>query len=206
MKLDGTLADCILLSYRTPADQVRPLIPRHLTLSTRGPWAFWNIVACRIDRLRPAALPPWLGISYHHVAYRLLVEGGLYFVRSDVDSRPVAWLGNLLTDLRSTFAPIHLSVDSLELPDARLAFRSRTDWSLLPESCFFSIDEARSFLKYRPVAFGSQGRRLEVQRDERRWFETPIEIVDAKWPLLDGARLELAARVRPIDYRWVLIG
>ena len=70
----GRLSDCLLLSYRTPADAVRQLLPRGLELVTRGPFAFWNVVACRVDGMRLAGLPASCGVSYSHVAYRLHVQ------------------------------------------------------------------------------------------------------------------------------------
>jgi hypothetical protein len=101
----GHLSECVLLAYRTPAESVKHLVPPPLELLTNQQWAFWNIVLCRIDRMRPAGFPRFTGLSYHHVAYRLYVQArtraevitGLYFVRSDADSRVVTRLGNLLS-------------------------------------------------------------------------------------------------------------
>jgi hypothetical protein len=115
----GTLGECLLLSYRTPADSVGHLVPRGLELITRGGFAFWNVVACTVEHLRPAGLPEWCGVSYHHVAYRLHVQArtaagdgtlrGLYFVRSDADSNLVGRLGNLFTDFRFHPAGVELA-------------------------------------------------------------------------------------------------
>ena len=100
----GRLEDCVLLSYRTPAEHVRRLVPRGLELMTHGGFAFWNVVACRVVAMRPRRLPAVAGMSFHQVAYRLYVrageESGLYFVRSDVDSKFVATTGNWMTDFR----------------------------------------------------------------------------------------------------------
>ena len=76
----------------------------------------------RVEHMRPAALPKQFGVTYHHVAYRLHVEGrvadaggannplrGLYFVRSDADSGMVGRLGNLFTDFRFSPADVELS-------------------------------------------------------------------------------------------------
>src|SRR5215213_8264418 len=93
--MNGRLSECLLLSYRTPARAVRKLVPGHLELVTRDGWAFWNVLACRVEGMRPAGVPKSLGVDYHHVAYRLHVKArtaagetlrGLYFVRSDADS------------------------------------------------------------------------------------------------------------------------
>ena len=102
----GRLSECLLLAYRTPAQNVRHLVPRGLELDTVGDYAFWNVVACTVQDMRPSLLPAACGVDYHHVAYRLYVKGhvagedngagdaggadsrtlrGLYFVRSDRD-------------------------------------------------------------------------------------------------------------------------
>jgi hypothetical protein len=115
----GRLSECLLLSYRAPAESVRHLVPRGLDLVTRGGFAFWNVVACTVQNMRPAWMPEWCGVSYHHVAYRLHVQArtatgdgtlrGLYFVRSDADSALVGRLGNLLTDFQFHPARVELS-------------------------------------------------------------------------------------------------
>ena len=115
----GRLSECLLLSYRVPAESVRRLVPRGLELVTRGGYAFWNVVACAVEGMRPAGLPEWCGVDFHHVAYRLHVQAraangdgtlrGLYCVRSDGDSALVGGLGNLFTDFHFHPARVELS-------------------------------------------------------------------------------------------------
>ena len=69
-------------------------------------------------------------------------------------------------------------------------------------------------LKYRPVAFAPDGparrvRLAEVFRDERRWEEKPVSVVDARFEFFetlgqDDLVLERAIMVAPLDYRWRL--
>lgn len=125
LTITGRLTDCALLSYRTPAESVASLLPAGLELVTRGPWAFWNIVACRVEAMRPRLpepLPEAMrnlpgGVTYHHVAYRLLVQAmtdradvrkGLYFVRSDADTHVLGMVGNWMTDFKFHAAKIKL--------------------------------------------------------------------------------------------------
>jgi hypothetical protein len=116
----GRLNECLLLAYRTPADRVRHLLPRGLELLTRDGFAFWNVVAATVEDMRPAVFPPSCGVSYHHVAYRLYVQGraegqaepvrGLYFVRSDADSAVVGRLGNVFSAFH--FHPAEVEISS----------------------------------------------------------------------------------------------
>src|SRR5438270_12511526 len=114
----GTLERCWLFTYQTPADEARALVPRELELVTRGECAFWNIVVCRIRAMRPKGFPAFAGFSYWHIAYRLYVRiyprtgppiEGIYFPRSDCNSRLMSLMGNLLTDYRFHTARIEVT-------------------------------------------------------------------------------------------------
>ncbi len=224
----GRLSECLLLSYRAKAQAVAPLVPAGLELVTLDDRAFWNIVISRIEKMRPAGVWSLLGISYYHVAYRLLVRAGdsregLYFVRSDADSLLISEAGNLASDFRFHPARVSQSEDSSGLTfevsesmdgagDARLRIDLESEPRLSRDSCFASLDEARRFLKYRPLGLSVDGRSLkiaEVFRDEAEWRETPVSIAEAHWEFFDRLAqdemvLELATRVSPIDYRWRL--
>jgi uncharacterized protein YqjF (DUF2071 family) len=214
--MKGRLAECVLMSYRTPAHTVRRLVPRCFELVTRDGWAFWNVVACRVEAMRPVCVPARLGVTYNHVAYRLLVrartaEGttldGLYFVRSDADSPLVGRFGNLLTDFQFHPADVELSrgrdgaagVLTLAVQGreerADALVRLGTDECAAPapdrESPFRSAAEAAQFLKYRPLALSVDldGRYLhlaEVSREESAWRERPVRVLEAHWKFLDA--------------------
>ena len=110
MKIEmiGRITDCVLLAYRVPAERVSHLVPGGLELVTWGRWAFWNVVACRVEAMRPTGFPHLLGSTYYHVAYRLYVRAqtpgetieGLYFVHSDADKLGLCIMGNRATDFR----------------------------------------------------------------------------------------------------------
>ncbi len=228
----GRITDCVLLAYRTPAASVAHLLPCGLDLVTHGQWAFWNIVACRVESMRPSFFPRWIGNSYHHVAYRLYVRAhaqaevleGLYFARSDADNLPVCLLGNRATDFRFHKAVIGLSVSEEMVSLSTSGTRDGAgdaelhagigEPTLTSESCFESYALARQFLKYRPLALSPDRRRrrikvAEVFRDEAAWREWPLTVSKARWGFFDrlaqhDAQLELATRVEPLDYRWKL--
>ena len=190
--MNGRLSSCVLLSYRTPAAHVRHLVPPPLELVTHGAWAFWNVVACRVERMRPRGTPRWAGISYHHVAYRLLVRApgaggggrdleGVYFVRSDADHSLVATGGNVASDFRFHRADIDLRDETLIGGDLELHVIGRRDAlgdaalrvvpladgdveSLAIGSPFRTAEQAAAFLKYRPlgIAVDPLGDRLHL--------------------------------------------
>jgi uncharacterized protein YqjF (DUF2071 family) len=229
MTMVGRFSECLLLAYRTPAESVRRLLPAGLELITVGAWAFWNIVLCRIEQMRPRGVPAALGLSYHHVAYRLYVRSqtargpleGLYFVRSDADSRLISCAGNLLTDFRfhpgsidlnATTDRIAASVRSNDrAADLSLVTEPATTENLAPGSPFATADQAAHALKYQPLALSVTGERLrmaQVRRDETHWRESPIRVIESRFTFFDRLNqrpaLERATRVEPIDYEWRL--
>ncbi len=234
----GTLDHCLLLSFRAPAEFAVPHLPRGLDLVTlqaqNTTWAFFNIVLCHISQMRPLHTPRALGLSYHHAAYRLMVQAptasgtvrGLYFLRSDADNALITIGGNLLSDFR--FHPARITTSHERgLLTYRVESRGRAAdasvtvqdhqppaHALNTDSVFDSPEQARAFLKYQPLGLcpvrdGKRIRLAEVLRDESGWREDPITPAEVRLPYLDQlsnnqAVLELATRLAPIDYRWRL--
>lgn len=233
----GRLSECVLLWYRTPAESVRGLVPAGFDLMTieahERAWAFWNIVVCRVERMRPAGWPERAGLSYHHVAYRLmasvrLMDGpeqrGLFFVRSDADGALVSWGGNRASDFKFNRARVELEATDKTLTakvrtkrrdaDAELEIDLAAPPELVPGSVFSSLEEARAVLKYEPMGLApgprpTRVRLAEVFRDESAWEERAVKVMSARWEFLARLQqndivLELATRIAPIDYRWRL--
>ncbi len=204
LSMVGRLTDCALMSFATPADSVKHLIPDGLELMTRGDRAFWNVVSCRVDHMRPKSLPTAVGVSYHHVAYRLLVQAmtdraelvqGLYFVRSDADAALLGTVGNRTTDFK--FHPAAITLDAA--PDRYQAVVTTADGAgdasfelgatapaagpRHPQSCFATHLDAHEWLTYRPLGLSVATRRTasrlrlaEVHRDHTAWRETVVQL------------------------------
>lgn len=232
--MTGRMTDCVHLTYRTPADTVVGLLPEGVELVRRGPWAFWNVMCCRIHKARPTGVPAFCGLSYTHVAYRLMVQAmndradtlrGLYFMRSDADTRIVSALGNHLSDFR-----LHAASIESEASDCRLRYAvSDTPYSqgnlaldlahapaqLAPDSCFPTIEDARCFSRHTPDGLAvyerEGGRHLritQVKRPAQARTETPLVVRHAQvgyFETIEQAehvRLEWACRLGPMDVRW----
>src|SRR5207244_4060875 len=78
----------------------------------------------RIERMRTISCPAMLGITYHHIAYRLYVEAvtangetirGLHFVRSDADNGIICALGNMFTDFKFHFSRVDMRTTSRQV-------------------------------------------------------------------------------------------
>ena len=220
LTMKGTIERCWLFAFRTPERDVRPLLPAPLDLVTRDGAAFWNVVVCRVGRMRPRFAPRLLGMSYWHVAYRLHArfagQEGLYFVRSDCDSAFMSWMGNVMTDFNfhtagvrvdETDARVKIEIDSPDAPGSAEIDR-RAPSSLAPGSPFDSVAEASAFLKYKPLGLsvGKDGgvNRVRIVRDESAWRGRAVPVRSQRWSFFDGrtAVPELCTEVDPIEYRW----
>lgn len=216
LMLQGRVADAVLLTYRTPADSVDGLLPEGLELVQRGPWAFWHVVCCRVDSLRPRGVPAALGVSFYHVAYRLRVQAmtssaevvaGLYFTHSDTDGplpRLFEAVGNRLTDLRLHDAAITMESgdDAVRVcVDAQAGCGVRLEVvhapaALQPGSCFPTVMDARAFGRYPPAALSVHAVKrdpsrpelhvMRVERVDSAWVETPLVVREAEFRYFDG--------------------
>jgi hypothetical protein len=221
----GHLRHCWIFTWRTPIGAAQPHLPAPLELVTHGGFAFWNVVVCEVRGLRPAPLPPIVGLGYWHVAYRLhtrvRVESGetiegLYFVRSDSDRLIVSTAGNWLTDFRFRTARIAVAKEDgivegeIRSRDAKARFRLRegTPGSLSPGSPFASVGEAGDFLKYKPFALSPVGKDsvsiVRVVRNEADWRSRIVTVEESNWQFFAGREVapEVCYAVEPIDYEW----
>ncbi len=217
--MKGRLDRCWLFTFRAPEGEARAILPAPLVPVTRERQAFWNVVVCRVGAMRPRGLPGFLGVGYWHVAYRLLVrhgdEEGLTFLRSDCDSALMAWMGNLMTDFRFHAGNVKVQEDGdevriqIDAPGAGAAVTLRRGGGRLPKhSLFRTLDEAASFLKYKPRGYSvgkdGQVRVVRILRDESAWRARPVEIVSQNWEFFKGMPVtpELCTEVDPIAYQW----
>jgi hypothetical protein len=225
LTIRGRIAQCWLFVYRAPAESVAALLPRTMEPVTKGGFAFWNIVVCRLEGIRPVPLPAAIGLGYWHVAYRIHVRTfkesgeaieGLFFVRSDSDRRVMALAGNLLTDFNFHLAQVHVVAApagvsaTIVSPEAAATFEiDRVSLpQLTPGSPFDSLEAAARALEYEPAALSGHGEDAvsvsAVRRDAACWRWKPVAVTHARWQFFDGrdTALELCYEVEPIDYLW----
>jgi len=220
----GDIERCWLFAYRIPAQQLTDQAPKPLQLVTKGGFGFVNVVISELAHIRPLGLPAFVGMRYWHIAYRIYVRfcpqaadpiEGLYFLRSDADSRMMVAGGNLLTDFRFHVCRVEnrqsgtertLKVDSSDAPAiVRLCYAMEPQVAL--GSPFADLNEAQAFLKYKPAGISVNRRGVDVlriTRDEAAWRSKLIHVVDADFAFLKpfDATLEACYEVEPVHYRW----
>jgi hypothetical protein len=220
----GWIERCWLFTFREPVADVADLVPAPLSPVTRGGLAFWNVVVCEIADMRPKGTPRVLGLRYRHAAYRLYVrhkaEGmpaieGLYFLRSDADSRLISTAGKWLSDFNFHHANITIEDGDAETrlainsPDAAAEIRIDRDTppTLDSGSPFGSLFEAKAALKYKPFALSpvcaNKARVLRVRRDEEAW-KSKLVTAHCDLEFFKGRNIspEIAYDVAPIEYVW----
>ena len=221
----GTLRRCWLFTRQTPADDARRILPPQLELVTHRGLAFWNVVVCQIEAMRPRGLPAFAGVGYKHAAYRLHARfhpdrgapvEGLWFARSDCDSLLMSAMGNLMTDFRFHHSPIAvqdrpdavaLSIRALDAPAQAVVGRDAP--AILPaHSAFGSLDEAAAFLEYKPfglsVDAGGRVNVVKIVRREEDWRARLVPVIEEHWSFFDdkATRPEVCFQVEPIAYQW----
>lgn len=187
--------------------------------------AFLAIAAVQTRRLRPAALPSWLGQDFFLAGYRIFCRPrgssrrGLKILASYTDSRRMVLSGNLFTrynyricQVDSAWTPQRLGL-RIASPDAQgnLGLTAHLDsepW-LPPDSPFPSVAEARRFAGPMPYTFTVEpetGHLLSVRGVRDHWDPRPVRVdVDQQASFLHAfpsARLASAWYVANIDYRW----
>lgn len=225
LPMRGTIDRCWLFTFQSPADEIRALLPSHVELVTHHGCGFYNAVVCHVSRMRPHPLPALVGKSYWHVAYRTYVRfyaesgetiEGLYFFRSDCDSKLMTWGGNLLTDFCFHNAGIEVVEDDnrveISVDAAGAAVDVAMDRNRAPQvpadSVFASLEEAAAFLKYHPagIAVDDAGNAnvVHINRNEADWKYRLVTVTESCWEFFSGssARPEICYEVEPIVYLW----
>lgn len=225
LTMQGRIDRCWLFTYEADPHDVCALVPAPLELVTHHGRAYWNVVVCHVQKMRPWPLPALFGVSYWHVAYRLYVRchsaqgetlEGLYFVRSDCDHRLMTAGGKHLTDFNFHNAGVHVQDDgartricvvSAEAP-AEVSIDRDLPARLREGSAFRDLEEAAAALKYRPagISVSPQGdvSAVRISRDETAWQARLLHVEQANWAFFAGRTVqpEIVYEVAPIDYVW----
>ena len=106
LSIKAQLQASLVLAYAVPAEVLRPLLPPGLRLDTYGEFGFLAIALVETRGLRPACMPPGLGLNFFLSGYRVFTRyqtatgrnlRGLRILRSDTDRRSMQVFGNILT-------------------------------------------------------------------------------------------------------------
>jgi hypothetical protein len=190
---------CLVLTYAFPRELLEPLLCPGLTLDTFGDLGFLAVAMVQTRALRPAFLPPLLGLDFFLAGYRIFVRfrtaagrtlRGLRILRSDTDRPLMASAGNLLThygyrksDVRWVEQEGKLEI-AIRTPRAEADLRVVADLTskpaALPEgSPFAGLEEARKYAGPLPFTFDYEPEThsiLMVQGVRKQWDPQPVHV------------------------------
>lgn len=215
----------LVLAYAFPRETLEPLLPPPLELDTHGDRGFAAAAFVHTERLRPAFLPPALGLDFFLAGYRVFVRvaarpslRGLYILRSDADRRSIVSLGNLLTRYRyhRVDASCRLTAGKLEIrvrPGVDVVADLSEASAPLPEDSPFPDErEARRFAGPLPYTFHHEretGSLLAVRGVRSGWEPRCVSVSVRELSFFGSgvfaeahARLANAFYVGDVDYRW----
>lgn len=218
---------CLLLNYALKPEALAAVLPAGVEPDVWHGRAWLSVVAGDLRRMRPAGVPPALGVTYRQIVYRAVVRcggrRGVYFLRSDADSAIMNVGGNLMSFFRFHRADIAWTEDDLGLrvrvgsrdgtADLDLALGSGDEAGLPRGSAFGDLAEAKGCLVELYTAFhprAHQGR-VDVVRIRREdWRLTLPPVLEARCAYLDGtgpfpaggAALDSVFAVRDLPYHW----
>jgi uncharacterized protein YqjF (DUF2071 family) len=223
-----TFRHCFLVNFAVPPDALARLLPSHLVPDVHNGSAFVSVVIAEMHRMRPAVLPPALGVTYNQVVYRAVVrcgqERGVTFLRSDASSRLMVLTGNALTFFR-----FHRARIMWDLTPECVRFSSSSEKQgggieaeynlssaahrLPPTSRFTDLGSAQTFLTELYSAFGAKRRdgRVEVVRIKRSpWSSTVITDHTGSYEAMTSGTLFSAGEAildsvffaRELSYHW----
>jgi hypothetical protein len=225
----GVIDRRILVNYHVdPAVLVRFLPPPFRPKTTHG-LGMVGICLIRLRRVRPAFVPPWLGISSENAAHRAAVEWddngvvreGVYVRRRDTNSRLNALVGGRLfpgihhrarfdvAETADRFAVALRSDDGL----TSVSVRCRRAGGLPPTSVFGSLDEASAFFRagslgYSPTPDPARFQGLELRC--HRWQVEPLDVEEARSSVFDDEAtfprgsigFDCALLMRGVEHQW----
>ena len=213
----------LVLAYAVPVEAVEPLLPPKLEPDGHGDLGFAAAAFVQTEGMRPSFLPRSLGLDFFLAGYRIFVRvagrpslRGLYIIRSDTDSRLLAFLGNATTTYRYGTADASFWLENGTLrvevsPGVKVVADLESRPAQLPASSpFSSIPEARRFAGSLPYTFHHEpetGRLLGVRGVRSSWDPQPVSVVVAELAFFaelfgEAATLANAFYVEGIDYRW----
>ncbi len=197
--LKGTIKRRLLVNFRVDPAAIQQHLPAPFRPKLHRGHAIAGICLIRLEHLRPAGLPGWLGLSSENAAHRIAVEwtdaagtarAGVFIPRRDTGSRLNSLAGGRLFPGEHHHASFTVSDDGCHIDlamaadDGQVSVRviGETGDRLPPTSCFDSLLEASAFfeggcLGYSATRDGSRLDGLVLRTLE--WRVQPLAVTTA---------------------------
>lgn len=183
---------CLLVNHRVEPDVLAAVLPEPLVPAVHLGQAWVTVVVVRLEKMRPAGLPPAVGVTDDQLLFRAMVEldgrRGAHFLRSEARSGAVAAVASTVSSFNYHRSSVRLAVgaDRIGLvprrrgavADAVASFDIGAASTELPASSSFArLDEAVTWLADVFDAFQPDGRGgvdvVSVNQDRRPHLAVP---------------------------------
>lgn len=230
--LSGTIARRLLVNFRADPGVVQALLPAPFRPQLHNGHAIIGVCLIRLERVRPAGMPPALGLSSENAAHRFAVswddehgepQNGVYIPRRDTDSRLSALCGGRLFPGQQHLAHFDVAFNeeaseldfSMRSRDESIAVRLRgavsDKWPA--SSCFADVGEASAFFQGGARGFSPRTRSSGVDGMQLRtdvWRVEPFEANDVHSRFFEdeskfpraGVHYDHTLLMRDIAHQW----
>lgn len=212
VKYVGELHDIRLINFLVDLEEIKDQVPSSISIRDFNGKAMISMVDVRLKKMHPSFFPEFINFSYRHIAFRLLVDDGMYnnglskgiyFYKSFTDKNLIVKGGNLFTEYKLSNARIEESNDCTFIKKAnnyvkykvgQTEIPSEGKWKDLPQ-VIGAIDRAYSLS-------GNQLQFTQIQRE--KWPIKLVECTDFENTFFKSAELIGAFRVfETIHYQWL---
>jgi hypothetical protein len=227
--IEGVIDRRVLVNYRVEPRTMAALLPSSLRPQVVDGWAIAGICLIRLQELRPAGMPPWIGLRSENAAHRVAVEWdedgavrtGVFIPRRDSNSRTNTLFGGRLFPGVHHHARFQVS-ETEDVVDVRMrskdaavsvAVRGRRSTRMPGGSVFGTVQQASAFfeggaLGLSPTRSGDLLEALEL--DVPNWRVDPLEIEDVHSSFFSDTtrfpqgtvQIDHALLMRGIRHRW----
>ena len=225
----GVIDRRILVNYHVDPNVLAPLLPAPFRPNLINGVGMVGICLIRLKKVRPAPIPPWLGISSENAAHRTAVEWsdhgvvreGVYVRRRDTNSRLNSLVGGRV------FPGIHHharftvkeTADRFEVAlrsddgVTTMAVRGRRTNQLPASSVLRSLEEASAFFQSGSLGYSATRDPSRFQGLELRclnWQIEPLEVEEVRSSFFEDESLfprgsiefDCALLMRGIEHEW----
>ena len=231
MPIKARFESSLVLAYAFPRQVLQPLLPPGLALDTYKDFGFLSVALVHTRELRPAFLPPAVGLSFFLSGYRIFTQyrttagellRGLKVLRSDTNNRAMRFFGNILThycyelsswDLQRTDTSLTVKISTPDRKaDLHVQANLRAEESLPPGSPFTDLREARNYAGPLPFTFDYEPQTHSIIRVEgvrEQWNPRAVSVTVHRNGFLEqhpfrdaGGVLANAFFLENVPYAW----
>lgn len=222
--VDAFFESSVVLAFAVPKEDVKAHLPVCLEPDLfEEKHAFVAVALVQTRALRPKGIPEALGNSFFLIGYRVFVRyvnnagrsmRGLYILKSETNSRRLAFFGNMFTHYNYAVNEISMAKagNRIEIvsknSDVRIVVEMDDEAPLPVNSPFQNWKQARKFAGPLPFTFtfNEETRNVTIIEGVRQnWKPQPLEIIEQEIGFLKKFPRAIPANafiVEQIPYRW----